>query len=120
MVWTTLQYNSCYDEFMAKEGRDKRVRAKAVAVLARLRLQGRGAKYPMIENIKDFHGIFEVRTTGNIAVRGIFFFYDAKNEIVFTSFHLKKSKKLPTSVFSRAKNFMEVYDGGHDGISSFN
>lgn len=110
MVWYALQYDGCCDAFL--QGADKTVRAKTKAIIYRLKNKGRAAGEPQVRKIKGYDDIFEVKSVGSRHVRGVFFFADSKKEIVFTSFHLKKSGKLPSSVFKQAELVKKAYDNG--------
>lgn len=110
MVWHALQYDGCCDAFL--EGADTTVRAKTKAIIHRLKIKGRTARKPLVKKIKDYDDIFEVRSTGSRHIRGVFFFADNNREIVFSSFHLKKSGKLSSSVFKRAELVKKAYDNG--------
>ena len=117
MVWRALQYDGCCDAFL--EGADKTVRAKTKAIIHRLKQAGRAARGPLVIKIKNYDDIFEVKSTGVRHVRGIFFFSDDKKEIVFTSFHLKKSDKLLSSVFKQAELVKKAYDDGSARFTEF-
>lgn len=118
MVWRAVQYDDCYDAFLA--GADKIVTAKTKAAIAKLLQIGDRARPPLCTAIKGYSGIYEVRTTGSRHVRGIFFINKERKEIVFTSFHLKKSRKLPSAVFEQAARIKKAYDNGSQRLTQIN
>ena len=72
-----------------------------------LESQGNNLREPQSKPLKD--GIFELRVKGSTGAIRVLYFFFIGQKIVLTNAAIKKSMKLPASVFQQARKYREDF-----------
>ena len=75
--------------------------------IKQLAIQGSNATYPLIDYIED--GIYELRSIQNSNLTRIFYFFVVGNKAILTNGYIKKSQKMNSREFRKAKKYMSEY-----------
>lgn len=96
------------EEFLENISNNK-LKIKTLRNIAELSIRGGSAKPPLSVYIDD--GIFELRTKQGSNIDRIFYFFILGNKVVMTNGYIKKSQKIDSREFERAKRYRDRYLG---------
>lgn len=86
---------------------DQKLKEKTVKSIMQLSDLGKNARPPLSEYVGD--GIYELRTKQSSNISRIFFYFIHGNDIIMTNGYIKKSQKMDSREFKRAKQYRDEY-----------
>lgn len=110
-IGTTIEFyqdgNKCPVADFLQEITDQKLKVKTLRNIKQLAIQGSNATSPLIDYIED--GIYELRSIQNSNLTRIFYFFVVGNKAILTNGYIKKSQKMNSREFKKAKKYMSEY-----------
>lgn len=110
-IGTTIEFywdgDKCPVADFLQEITDQKLKVKTLRNIKQLAIQGSNATYPLIDYIED--GIYELRSIQNSNLTRIFYFFVVGNKAILTNGYIKKSQKMNSREFRKAKKYMSEY-----------
>lgn len=110
-IGTTIEFyeegNKCPVAEFLQEITDQKLKVKTLRNIKQSAIQGSNASSPLIDYIED--GMYELRSIQSCNLTRIFYFFVVGNKAILTNGYIKKSQKMNSREFRKAKKYMSEY-----------